>query len=219
MNVKIFVVLLFMFFACEVKKDTQSKIENDSVQHTSKSRDSLTAEKSYADYRFDFTAVEPFFKFSKITDLSKQEFDADQFKKLTKTEYFEAFQDSAYADFENYTYYYYSNQGEWKGYKRYVFVKIDETCCTYFYYNIFDKDGKLTNSFILSSNRGEGEITLEEIGLILNDSLIVQSRVECVYDIDKNQKEYWNCDSSSIEIQLLGNGRTLMKKKYYKRRE
>ena len=172
--------------------------------------DSLNGVKlSIHNKRLNFNVVDHLFKLSNIQQVdSLNSFEKKEFRRLTEKEYFAAFQDSSeyYYDPEYNGAYYYSNQGEWNDLKRYIFVKEDETCCTYYYYNIYDKTGKKTSSFIFEASGGDGGWVINEGGFILNDSTIKSTTVECEYGIDEAGKEMGDCDSVIIVINLLNDG-------------
>ncbi len=215
MKTKFLIGCCFFLLACSSQKETkepESAVKQEVVTATTTTvinSDSIKQLKqSILAMRLDYDKVEPFFKLSDIKQIdSVNVFDKNTFRLLTSNEYYSAFQDTSDYYYDEYNLaYYYSNQGEWNGLRRYIFVKVDEVCCTSYYYNIYDKAGKKVNSFIIASSGGEGGWSIDADFITLNDSTFKQTTVECDYGIDEQSNEIADCDSVITIFSLTGYG-------------
>jgi hypothetical protein len=223
MKTKFLIGIIVFLFSCsgsnETSQESATQQEVETIAATTTSSSAVAASTTEPDSlqqlkqsilasRLDFDRVESFFKYSGIKKIdSSTVFIPDHFRQLSSDEYYAAFQDTSDYFYDEYSLaYYYSNQGEWNGYKRYIFVKIDEVCCIFYYYNIYDQTGKKVNSFIIASRGGEGGWTIDEDVITLNDSTFQQTRVECEYGLDEEQNEMAECDSVITIFSLTGNG-------------
>jgi|GEM_PF-2472939 len=159
--------------------------------------------------RLDIEHVKSLFAYKNVKQIGdSNSFSSSKFNRLTTDEYYAAFQDTS-----EYLYepefngaYYYSDQGEWNGFRRYIFVKLNEDCCTYYYYNIYDKTGKLIDSFIIEGSGGDGGWSISMDGTILNDSTVTRTVVECESDeVSKSNSEV--CDSIITLFKILPSGK------------
>jgi hypothetical protein len=159
--------------------------------------------------RIDFDHVESLFTYKNIKQINdSNSFSSSKFNRLSADEYYAAFQDTS-----EYIYepefngaYYYSDQGEWNGLRRYIFVKLNEDCCTYYYYNIYDKTGKLIDSFIIEGHGGDGGWGINMNGTILNDSTVTRTAVECESE-EGSENNIEVCDSIITLFKILPTGK------------
>jgi len=226
---KLFLIgLMLLLFSCsenrEENKGDLVATSEDSVEEVVEFRpinlDSLRKVKiAIHNSRLDFSKAEPLFEFSNIKTLdSNSIFNTQDFICLSEQEFYNAFQDSSlyYYDPKYNGVYYYSNQGEWKGFKRYIFVGIDEVCCEYYYYNIYDSSGKLTDSFVIEKSGGDGGWSIEGSVNMLDDSTIIKTTNDC--ESEDDEKGYTEtCDSVITVYHLLNDGKIKAVKEFEKR--
>jgi len=216
---------ILLVFSCTDSKEKNSTNEQEQTKEktTGPKRlnlDSLQKVKiAIHNSRLDFRKIDSLFKFSQVKTIDKKiKFDIKEYNRLSAEDFFQAFQDSAqyYYDPEFSAAYYYSNQGEWNGFKRYIFVVIDDACCEYYYYTIYDTSGKLTDFFIIEKKGVE--LSWEIIGTAKfpNDSTIIKATNDCDASYEGNTR-IEDCDSTVVVYHLLKNGKVRSTKEFGKR--
>ncbi|WP_157447001.1 hypothetical protein [Cytophaga aurantiaca] len=203
-QIHLLIILLLFSSSC-----TDKEVSTESNAQVADSIKSAKNKSSNNHTMFAFDKVQDFFIHSNIKNIdSLNDFDPTVCRRMTEEEYYSAFQDEsdgAYdADYNGA--YYYSNQGVWDGFSRFIFVKKDETCCTMYHYKVYDSNGKLTGTFVAAAEGGDGGWVINKEPVFLNDSTIKTITVECEYGIDETQKETGDCDSTITLYHLLKDG-------------
>ena len=218
----LFSLSILLIFSCteNPQKNTsneQGHAEEKKAEPKRLNQDSLQKVKiAIHNSRLDFKKIDSLFKFSRIKNINKKiKFDMKEYNRLSAEEFFQAFQDSAqyYYDPEFSAAYYYSNQGEWNGYKRYIFVLMDDVCCEYYYYNIYDTLGKLVNSVVIEKDGDEGGWTIVGTAKFPNDSTIIKATNDCDASYEGNTR-IEDCDSTIVVYHLLKDGKVRSTKQY-----
>ena len=216
---------ILLIFSCTENPQKNSIIEKRPAEEKTAvpkrlNQDSLQKVKiAIHNSRLDFRKIDSLFKFSRIKTIDKKiKFDMKEYNRLSAEEFFHAFQDSAqyYYDPEFSAAYYYSNQGEWNGFKRYIFVVIDDVCCEYYYYNMYDASGKLTDFFIIEKKGAELSWEIAGTAKFPNDSTIIKATKDCDASYEGNTR-IEDCDSTVVVYHLLKDGKVRSTKQYGQR--
>ena len=157
----------------------------------------------------DLYEIKGFFTYSNIRKIdSTNTFSESACKRMTDEEYYSAFQTAAEGGYDpDYNgAYYYADQGDWHGFSRYIFVKKDESCCTFYSYHLYDQNGKETGYAVIGGDGGDGGWVINVDPEFLNDSTIKSTMVECEYGVDEPGKESGDCDSTITLYHLLPDG-------------